>query len=298
MSTRLALDNTEQVNRRGKILIALVTLYLAWSSTYLAIRISLEGFPPFFVAGSRYMLVGLGMYLYLQYKRVSVPTTAQWLGSLAVGTFLLLGGTGGVVYAEQWVGSGLAAMVLATTPLWTVLFAGIWKQWPRRYEWIGLALGIAGIFLLNLEGDLRAHPAGAALLVLSAASWSFGSVLSLRVPLPSGMMASAAQMLSGGFVVLLVGFVSGERITSMPSLRAVSAMIYLAVFGSLLGYTAYTYLLKTVRPSLATSYAYVNPVLAVLLGVWLGGEKISMTEVAAMPIILAGVVLVIIGQKK
>src|SRR5512142_3205844 len=117
MSTRLALDNTEQVNRRGKIIIALVTLYLAWSSTYLAIRISLEGFPPFFVAGSRYMLVGLGMYLYLQYKRVSLPTTAQWLGSLAVGTFLLLGGTGGVVYAEQWVGSGLAAMVLATTPL-------------------------------------------------------------------------------------------------------------------------------------------------------------------------------------
>ena len=105
-------------------------------------------------------------------------------------------------------------------------------------------------------------------------------------------------MLSGGFVVLLVGFVSGERITSMPSLRAVSAMIYLAVFGSLLGYTAYTYLLKTVRPSLATSYAYVNPVLAVLLGVWLGREKISMTEVAAMPVILAGVVLVIIGQRK
>jgi drug/metabolite transporter (DMT)-like permease len=285
-------------NGKLKVLVALATLYLAWSSTYLAIRISLEDFPPFFVAGSRYMLVGAGMYLYLRYRRVPVPAAPQWLGSTAVGTFLLLGGTGGVVYAEQWVGSGLAAMVLATTPLWTVLFAGIWKQWPRRNEWIGLVLGVAGIFLLNLEGDLRAHPAGAALLVLSAASWSFGSVLSLRVPLPSGMMASAVQMLAGGFVVVAASVASGERIVAIPSIRAVSAMLYLAVFGSLLGYTAYTYLLKTVRPALATSYAYVNPVLAVLLGVWLGGEKISRTEVAAMPVILAGVVLVIMGQRK
>jgi drug/metabolite transporter (DMT)-like permease len=283
---------------RLKVLIALATLYLAWSSTYLAIRISLEGFPPFFVAGSRYMLVGAGMYLYLRYKSVPAPPAAQWLGSTAVGTFLLLGGTGGVVYAEQWVGSGLAAMVIATTPLWTVLFAGIWKQWPKRNEWIGLVLGLAGIFLLNLDGDLRAHPAGAALLVLSAASWSFGSVLSLRVSLPSGMMASAAQMLAGGLVVLLVSVVSGERITAVPSVRAVSGMLYLAVFGSFLGFTAYTYLLKTVRPALATSYAYVNPVLAVLLGVWLAGERITTTEVIAMPIILAGVVLVIMGQRK
>lgn len=298
MSMHFALDNTEPANSRGKIIIALATLYLAWSSTYLAIRISLEGFPPFFVAGSRYMVVGLGMYLYLRHKCSPVPRASQWLGSLAVGTFLLLGGTGGVVFAEQWVGSGLAAMVIATTPLWTVLFAGIWKQWPRRNEWIGLVLGVAGIVLLNLEGDLRAHPAGAALLVFSAASWSFGSVLSLRVPLPSGMMASAVQMLSGGFVVLLVGAVSGERIASAPSLRALIALLYLAVFGSLLGYTAYTYLLKTVRPALATSYAYVNPVLAVLLGVWFAGEKISITEVVAMVIILMGVVLVIMGQRK
>jgi drug/metabolite transporter (DMT)-like permease len=291
-------DISMREDGRLKVLIALATLYLAWSSTYLAIRISLEGFPPFFVAGSRYMLVGAGMYLYLRYKSVPAPPVSQWLGSTAVGTFLLLGGTGGVVYAEQWVGSGLAAMVIATTPLWTVLFAGIWKQWPKRNEWIGLVLGLAGIFLLNLEGDLRAHPAGAALLVLSAASWSFGSVLSLRVPLPSGMMASAAQMLTGGLVVLLVSVVSGERITAVPSVRAVSGMFYLAIFGSLLGYTAYTFLLKTVRPALATSYAYVNPVLAVLLGVWLAGERITTTEVIAMPIILAGVVLVIMGQRK
>lgn len=283
-------------DRRIKILIALITLYLAWSSTYLAIRISLEDFPPFFTAGFRYMVVGAGMYLYLRYKGAAVPGRPQWLGSAAVGAFLLLGGTGGVVYAQQWVGSGTAALVIATTPLWTVLFAGIWKQWPQRSEWIGLALGFAGIVLLNIDGDLRAHPTGAVLLVLSAASWSFGSVLSLRLSLPSGMMASAAQMLCGGALVLVVGILSGERIPANISARSAAAMVYLALFGSLLGYTAYTFLLKNVRPALATSYAYVNPVLAVLLGIWLAGERITGTGVIAMFVILAGVVLVIAGQ--
>ncbi len=283
---------------RGNVIIALATLYLAWSSTYLAIRYSLESFPPFFVAGSRYMLVGAALYLYLRHRGAPRPTRSQWLGSSTVGAFLLMGGTGGVVYAEQWVGSGLAALVLATTPLWTALFAGIWKQRPARNEWMGILFGLAGIVLLNIDGDLRAYPAGAFLLVLAAASWSFGSVLSTRLSLPSGMMASAAQMFTGGLVVLLVSLLSGERMPADPSIKAVGAMAYLAVFGSLLGYTAYTYLLKNVRPALATSYAYVNPVLAVLLGVWLAGEKITMMTAAAMPIILAGVVLVIMAQRK
>ena len=282
---------------RTRIITALFTLYIAWSSTYLAIRVSLESFPPLFIAGSRYMLVGLGMYLYLRWKGAATPTRPQWFGAATVGSFLLLGGTGAVVYAEQWVGSGIAALVLATTPLWTVLFSGFWKQWPARHEWIGLALGFAGIVLLNIDGDLRAHPAGAVLLVLAASSWSFGSVLSLRLTLPSGMMSSAAQMFSGGLLVLVVGFASGERIPAHPSLRALGALVYLAIFGSLLGYTAYTYLLKNVRPALATSYAYVNPALAVLLGVWLANERITIMGLAAMLTILAGVVLVIMGQK-
>ncbi len=285
-------------SRQLKIIIALATLYIAWSSTYLAIRFSLESFPPFFTAGSRYLLVGLFMFLYMRWRGAPPPTRAQWKGSAIVGTFLLLGGTGGVVYAMQWVGSGTAALVIATTPLWTVLFARIWGQWPARHEWAGLLLGLAGIVLLNIHGDLRAHPAGAVLLLLSAASWSFGSVLSLRLALPSGMMASALQMFSGGLLVLVVGFATGERIPAHPSIRSVTALIYLAVFGSLLGYTAYTYLLKNVRPSLATSYSYVNPVLAVLLGVWFAGERITMTGIAAMLTILAGVVLVIAGQRK
>ncbi len=294
------MKNMQRSPATGKpgVIMALLTLYLAWSSTYLAIRISLESFPPFFVAGSRYMLVGAGMYVYLRLKGVVSPTRQQWLSSLAISTFLLLGGTGGVVLAEQWVGSGVAALVLATTPLWTVLFAGFWRQWPRRAEWIGLVLGLCGIVLLNIEGDLRVHPTAAVLLVLAAASWAFGSVLSLRLQLPSGMMASAAQMFAGGLLVLIAAFSTGERIPAHPSMRSVAAMIWLAVFGSLLGYTAYTYLLKNVRPALATSYAYVNPVLAVLLGAWFLGERITVVTINAMAIILAGVVLVILGQRK
>lgn len=281
-----------------KVIVALATLYLAWSSTYLAIRFSLESFPPFFTAGFRYMLVGAGMYAYLRIQGSPPPTRIQWRDSTIIGIFLLGGGTAGVVYAMQWVGSGTSALVIATTPLWTVLFGGIWKQWPQRNEWIGLLLGFSGIVLLNLQGDLRTHPAGAVLLVLSAASWSFGSVLSLRLNLPSGMMASAAQMFSGGFLVLLTGFLTGEQVPAHPPLRAIAALVYLALFGSLLGYTAYTYLLKNVRPALATSYSYVNPALAVMLGAWLADEKITGITVAAMIIILAGVVLVILGQRK
>lgn len=284
-------------DKRVKIIISLATLYIAWSSTYLAIRFALESFPPFFIAGFRYMLVGAGVYLYLRWRGVPGPTRNEWAGSAIIGAFLLLGGTAGVVYAEQWVGSGIAALVLATSPLLTVLFAGIWKHRPRRHEWVGMLLGFTGIILLNVEGDLRAHPLGAALLLLSSASWAFGSVLSLHVPMPSGMMASAAQMFAGGFIVFVVSLLSGERIPAEPSLRALGAMVWLAIFGSLLGYTAYTYLLKNVRPALATSYAYVNPVLAVLLGVWLADEKITMTALAAMAAILAGVALVILGQR-
>ena len=281
-----------------KVIIALATLYIAWSSTYLAIRFSLESFPPFFVAGFRYMLVGAGMYVYLRIQGNPAPSRAQWRDSSIIGAFLLVGGTAGVVYAMQWVGSGTSALVIATTPLWTVLFGGMWKQWPQRNEWMGLALGFSGIVLLNMNGDLRAHPTGAVLLVLSAASWSFGSVLSLRMKLPSGMMASAAQMFSGGLMVLLIGFLSGENIPADPPLRAVAALVYLAIFGSLLGYTAYTYLLNNVRPALATSYSYVNPALAVLLGAWFADEKITVITIAAMLVILAGVVLVILGQRK
>jgi drug/metabolite transporter (DMT)-like permease len=155
-----------------------------------------------------------------------------------------------------------------------------------------------GIVVLNFEGDLRASPLGAILLVLAAMSWAFGSAWSQHMKLPKGMMAGAAQMIMGGAVVLFVSLVAGERIAAMPSWRSVTAVLYLGIFGSLVGFTAYTYLLSRVRPALATSYAYVNPVIAVTLGVVFAGERITMIGVIAMAIIIVGVVLVAFGQRK
>jgi len=289
---------TERENGKIKILIALAAVYISWGSTYLAIRVALEDLPPFFMMGIRFFLVGIGFYVYLRIRGTAAPTIKQWAHATSIGGLLFLGGSGGVAYAEQWVASGLAALVIATTPLWTVLFAGIWKQWPARYEWIGLILGFAGILLLNLDGDLRAHPAGTAALILAAASWAFGSAWSLRLSLPSGMMSSATQMIGGGAIVLVFSIIAGERIAAVPTWRSLGAMAYLAVFGSLVGFTAYSYLLKKVRPALATSYAYVNPVIAVALGVWLAGEKITAIGIAAMIIIVTGVIIVAMGQRR
>lgn len=289
---------TARETGRNRIIIALVAVYLSWSTTYLAIRIALQDLPPFFLMGSRFFVVGLCLYGYLRFKGEPNPSPLEWWWSAVIGTFLMLGGSACVAYAEQWVESGLAALVIATTPLWTVLFAGIWKHRPAVLEWAGLLVGLAGVTVLNFEGGLRASPAGALFLILAAMSWAFGSAWSQRVRLPKGMMSGATEMIAGGAAVLLVGFLSGERIAAAPSWRSLGAVMYLGIFGSLIGFTAYLYLLGKVRPSLATSYAYVNPVLAVLLGMWLLGERVSVIGVIAMLIILAGVVLVMLGQRK
>jgi len=283
---------------RSRVLLALAAVYLSWGSTYLGIKFALESLPPLFLMGVRFFLFGIVVYVFLRLRGAPAPGRVEWWWSAVIGTFLMLGGSASVSYAEQWVASGLAALVLATTPLWTVLFAGIWGRWPNRLEWTGLVVGLGGVVVLNLSGDLRAHPIGAALLVLAAVSWAFGSVWSRRVPLPKGMMAGAAQMITGGAIVMAVGFAMGERITALPTWRSVMAVLYLGVVGSLVGFSAYTYLLGRVRPALATSYAYVNPVIAVLLGAWLLGERIEGTSVIAMLIILVGVVLVALGQRQ
>jgi drug/metabolite transporter (DMT)-like permease len=285
-------------SKRTRVILALLAVYLSWGSTYLVIRLALEELPPLFMMGIRFFLFGIGIYGYLRMRGAPNPTVSEWSRSAVIGIFLMLGGSAGVAYAEQWVSSSLAALVIATTPLWTVLFAGIWKRWPNRLEWAGLLIGLVGIVVLNFEGDLRASPLGAALLIGAAMSWAFGSVWSQQMRLPRGIMAGAAQMITGGAVVLVVSFAIGERITAVPTWRSISAVLYLGIVGSLVGFTAYTYLLKQVRPALATSYAYVNPVIAVMLGIWFAGERIALPGVIAMLIILSGVVLVAFGQRK
>ncbi len=279
------------------IVLALLAVYVIWGSTYLAIRVAvLGGFPPFMMAGIRFIIAGAGLYAFLRLRGHPGPTLRQWGAAAMAGCLLLVAGNGGVSFAEQWVASGLTAVWVAITPVWAALFAGLLGRWPGRLEWAGLFLGIVGVGLLNLEGDFQASPIGAVALTVATVCWAFGSVWSQKLSLPSGLMASAAEMLVGGVVLAALSLISGEKLARMPDDQALLALAYLIVFGSLVAFSAYLYLLKRVRPSLATSYAYVNPVVAVMLGVVLLSEHVTAAGIAAMIMIVVAVALVAVGR--
>src|SRR5579883_247779 len=283
---------------RIRTVLALFALYIIWGSTYLAIRIAVQGIPPLLMAGIRFLLAGGLLYLFLRLRGVPAPTRRQWGGSACVGALLLGGGMGGVAFAEQWVSSSLAALCIATSPLWISLFMGLWGRWPVRNEWLGLAVGFIGVILLNVGSSLWANPLAACILLLSPVCWSFGSAWSYRLSLPSGLMGSAAEMLTGGALLTIVGLLFGERLSGHFTSSSLLAVAYLIVFGSLVDFSAYGFLLPKVRPALATSYAYINPLVAVCLGVLFAGEHITLLTVVAMVVILAGVVLVSLGRER
>lgn len=290
--------STSTVHKRLLIILSLLSLYFLWGGTYLGMRIALQGFPPFYLAGVRQLTAGIILFLFLRFRKHELPTRKQWLTAIIVGGLLLVVGNGGVVFAEQWVSSGLAALALGAIPLWTSLFSGLFGRWPTRLEWFGLGLGFSGLVLLNLENGLHANPIGAIVLLIAPMAWGLGSILSQHLPSPKGLMASASQMLAGGVMLFIVGFGTGEHMTGMPGLRPLAAMAYLIIGGSLVAFTAYGYLLRNVRPALATSYAYVNPLVAVGLGVALAGEQITMIGLLAMLTILSGVGLVSLGRDR
>jgi len=269
----------------------MLALYLIWGSTFLAIRWALPGFPPLLMSGLRFVCAGGSFYLLLRWRGAPRPSREQWFAALRVGTLLVVGNAL-VVVAEQWVSSGVAAVAIASVPLWSVLFAGLWGRWPARGEWVGLAVGLAGVALLQSGGELRASPAGAVMLILSAITWSLGSMWSRRLPIPKGLMAAATEMLTGGAVLLCAAILRGERLRAIPDARALGAFFYLVVFGSMVAYSAYTFLLANVRPAMATNYAYVTPVVAVFLGAALAGERVTSVAVAALVLILSGVAIV------
>lgn len=274
---------------RARVPFALGALYLIWGSTFFGIRVALEGgFPPLLLAGFRFIAAGSILLAFQRLRGAPWPTFAEWRSSLIVGTLLTFA-NGCVSIAEQWVSSGMAAIAIASVPLWAALFAGLFGRWPRRGEWLGLAVGLLGVAILQGNGGLRGSPAGAAILTLSCASWALGSVWSRSLALPKGLTASGAQMLSGGLLLTVGASASGERFAHVPTTPALWAWLYLVVFGSIVGYSAYGFLLARVRPTLATSYAYVNPVVAVFLGAMLAGEAVAPTAVAALAFILAGV---------
>ncbi len=297
--TSLAVGSSPStIRKRIFIILSLLSLYFLWGGTYLAMRIALQGFPPFILAGVRQLTAGILLFLFLWLRKHELPTRKQWLTAIVVGGLLLVVGNGGVVFAEQWVSSGLAALALGAIPLWTALFSGLFGRWPSRIEWFGLGLGFSGLILLNLENGLHANPLGAIVLFIAPIGWAFGSILSQHLPSPKGLMSSASQMLAGGVLLFVVGFATGEHMTSVPGPGPLAAMAYLIIGGSLVAFSAYGYLLRNVRPALATSYAYVNPLVAVGLGVALAGEQITMIGLLAMLTILSGVGLVSLGKEK
>ncbi len=278
--------------------LALVGVYLIWGSTYLAIRYALEGFPPFLMAAIRFPIAGALMFAFLRWRGIPAPTPRQWLNCFITGTLLLGVGNGLVCYAEQSVASGLAAVAVACVGLFIALFAGLYGHWPSRIEWVGLAVGLIGVVILNLGGELRGSPTGAIALICATIGWAFGSVWSKHQNMPQPMMSAAAQMFCGGISLAVVALVRGEHIVAMPSTHAIAAMIYLIVFGSLLGFSAYIYLLANTRPALAASYAYVNPPVAVLIGVMIAGESVTRLDIVGMVVILVGVAAITIAKKK
>ena len=272
--------------------LALASVYLVWGSTYLAIRVGLEGYPPFLMGSLRFLAASLVFYAFLRWRGHAPPTRAQWKNAAVMGLFMMLLGNGLVNVAEQTVSSGLAAVAVASMPLWAGLFGMLRGQHPSRGEWLGLVIGFLGVVWLNFDGEIRASLVGMVALLLAPIAWAWGSVWSRGRDLPAPFMSTAAQMLCGGVAMAIVALLMGERISDVPPLRATLAVAYLAVFGSIVAFSAYVWLLQNVRPALATSYAYVNPPIAVLLGAVLLHERVGLDAVGAMAVILAGVVII------
>lgn len=276
---------------------ALFALYIIWGSTYFVIRVGVESWPPFMMAGIRFLSAGIVLITILLLSGHKLPPLRPMLNAALIGVLLLAVGNGFVTVAEhQNVPSGIAAVVVATVPLFTLCFSHFFGIATRKLEWAGIAIGLAGIILLNSGGNLSGNPWGAVLILIGSLSWAFGSVYGSRIELPSGMMAGAIEMLAAGIVLLAASALSGEHLSAVPPLSGFFAVGYLALFGSIIAISAYMYLIRNVSPALATSYAYVNPVVAVLLGTGFGGEHLSSVEWLALGIIILAVVLVTLGK--
>lgn len=286
---------------RFQIALAFFAVYVIWSSTYLAIRIAVETLPPFLMASARFLIAGVALFGWTALRGAPRPTKRNWLAATAVGGLLLLCGNGGVVWAEQRVPSGLTAVLIATVPLWMQVIEWTKHRGRPPSVWVagGVLVGLSGVaFLVGLrQGRLQVDVTGALVLVLAAFAWAAGSLYSRTAPLPaSPLQATALEMLVGGGLMLLAGTVMGEwgRVTPQAmTFRAVTAVVYLAVFGSLVGFTAYVWLLQRVTFAAASTYAYVNPMVALFLGWLFLGEPVSHRVLLATGIIIGSVIVIL-----
>src|SRR6266480_985149 len=295
--------------KKIRVIIAFVALYLVWGSTYLGIRFAIESIPPFLMAGMRFLLAGLIMYVIAWSQGTYKSTWANWRTSLIIGVCLLLAGNGGVTISEQYIDSGLAALIVAIVPIYIVLLgwaAGIAPK-PTPIVWFGLVGGFAGVGVLlgpalRLSSNGGRHPAiGMSILLVSSFIWSAGSLYSRTAKhAASPFLTAAQQMLCGGLLLLLTGIVAGEMRRFHPasvSILSLASFTYLVIIGAVVGYTAYIWLLRHCDPAKVATYAYVNPIVAVLLGAAFAGETVTPRVLIAAALIIGSVAIVITVQQ-
>ena len=282
---------------------AMFALYIIWGSTYLAIRYAVESLPPFLMASVRFLLAGTTVYAWRRARGDAVPSRQEWRSAAIIGILLLVGGNGGVTWAEQRVASGVASLLVGTLPLWMVLLDAL-RPGGRRPDWreiLGVLTGFAGVVVLlrptqSTDGVGNIDLLGAAVVILAAFFWSVGSLYSRTASLPSSpLLATSMEMLTGGAGLLLLGTLSGEwgRLDlAAVSARSLWGLVYLTVFGSLVAFTAYTWLLRVAPTSLVSTYAYVNPLVAILLGHFLAGESLTARTLVAAIAIAGSVALI------
>ena len=276
------------------VLLCLLATWVVWGSTYLAIKYALLSFPPFVQMGSRFLVAGLVLAAWMRWRGAPWPGRVQWRNALVVGGLMLGGGMGGVAHAELTVGSGLVVAFIAVVPLMITLLNLFWDISPGKWESAGIALGLAGVLMLTQGSGFQASPAGLVAMAVACLSWSLGSVLSQRsLPLAPGAMGFASEMICGGVVLMLLSVLAGEDWAWPPQPVAAAAWLYLVVFGSLIAFNAYMVLLARAPASLAASYTFVNPVIAMLLGVGVAGETVTRFEWYAVAVVLAGVLLLL-----
>ena len=274
------------------VALALASVFVLWGSTYLAIRVALPGYPPFLLGAVRMAIAGALMYAVLRLRGARPPTRAQWRALWKLSIFMVLLSNGLVNLSETEVGSGFAAVAVAAMPLFAGVFAMLRGRHPSKLEWLGLVVGFAGVIWLHIGSAMSASILGLVCLTVAPLAWAWGSIWSRDLDLPEPFMSASGQMLTGSVWMLGAAIVSGERMHALPTLGQTGAMLYLVVAGSILGFTAYIWLLHHVRPALATSYAYVNPPIAVLLGAMLLHERFSAHDLVAMAVILLGVIII------
>jgi drug/metabolite transporter (DMT)-like permease len=294
--------------RSAKLLLAFAAIYFIWGSTYLAIRVALEGFPPFVLMGVRSVAAGGVLYLWARGRGGAAPDWRQWRGAAICGLLMFLVGHGGLAWGQQRVASGIAALLLTSEPFWIALlgwkFAGESKPTGRAVA--GLVVGVLGLGLLmggnEFQGEASIDSLGAVVILVGAFSWAWGALYSRSASLPrSPVLSAGMQLLAGGLCLLLVALATGEikeMGVSTISLRPVAALAYLIVFGSVLGFSAYIWLLRVVSPTTVATHTFVNPVVAVLLGWALLREPLTATTAMASAIIVAGVALVVIQPRR